>query len=373
MSSPMKSLLFIPDISGFTNYVKHTEINHSRHIIAELLELIIDSNDLDLTVSEIEGDAVLFYKTGDLPTVQALLEQSKKMFVAFHNHLKSYQAARICQCGACTSASGLSLKIIVHFGEIELIKVKNHTKPYGQDVILVHRLLKNSIDINEYVLLTDTVDPAKEGMDAYRQTNSWVKVIPGSSHDENLGTLSFDYIPLSGLYSLVSESPPVPQGLKNNHPISKEILLDKPSDEVFEIITNFDYRLLWNKDISNLSYDLEKVNRVGSRHRCFIGSKEAEFETVTNYFGPDKQVYGENFINPPIVKRITFYYIMAAENDQTRLTLNLHYENQPIYGWLLEPFFRMILQKQMTKVAAALVKVCEEVSLEPAGPDVSRN
>ncbi|MFC2085655.1 hypothetical protein ACFLRO_00420 [Bacteroidota bacterium] len=31
-------LLFVPDISGFTQFVKATEISHSRHIIQELLE-----------------------------------------------------------------------------------------------------------------------------------------------------------------------------------------------------------------------------------------------------------------------------------------------------------------------------------------------
>lgn len=55
--------LFIPDISGFTSFVSATEINHSRHIIAELLEITINSDGCGMQVSEIEGDAVLFCKT----------------------------------------------------------------------------------------------------------------------------------------------------------------------------------------------------------------------------------------------------------------------------------------------------------------------
>ena len=58
-------LIFIPDISGFTRFVNQTEIEHSRYIIEELLETIINSNQLGLKVSEIEGDAILFYKFGD--------------------------------------------------------------------------------------------------------------------------------------------------------------------------------------------------------------------------------------------------------------------------------------------------------------------
>ena len=36
------ALLFIPDISGFTKFVGENEIQHSRHIIEELQEVLID-------------------------------------------------------------------------------------------------------------------------------------------------------------------------------------------------------------------------------------------------------------------------------------------------------------------------------------------
>ena len=57
-----KGLLFIPDISGFTRFVNETEIEHSRLIIQELLETLINTNEIGLEISEIEGDAILFYK-----------------------------------------------------------------------------------------------------------------------------------------------------------------------------------------------------------------------------------------------------------------------------------------------------------------------
>ena len=57
-----RGLLFIPDISGFTRFVTETEIGHSRLIIQELLEVLINANESGLEVSEIEGDAILFYK-----------------------------------------------------------------------------------------------------------------------------------------------------------------------------------------------------------------------------------------------------------------------------------------------------------------------
>ena len=62
-----QSLIFIPDISGFTKFVTETEITHSQHIISELINAIIIENSLNLKISEIEGDAVLFYRIGKPP------------------------------------------------------------------------------------------------------------------------------------------------------------------------------------------------------------------------------------------------------------------------------------------------------------------
>src|SRR5215207_9479083 len=98
-----KGLLFIPDISGFTRFINETEIDHSRLIIQELLELLINANQLGLEVSEIEGDAILFYKFGDPPPMDELYRQVENMFCAFHRQLVAYNYRKFCQCKACTS------------------------------------------------------------------------------------------------------------------------------------------------------------------------------------------------------------------------------------------------------------------------------
>ena len=126
------SFLFIPDISGFTRFVNTTEISHSQHIISELLELIIDSDELGLEVSEVEGDAVMFFGKGSVPSPEAIMDQVKKTFIKFHEHLSLYETQRICQCGACSTASELSLKFVAHCGQMQIITVKGGEKPYGQ-------------------------------------------------------------------------------------------------------------------------------------------------------------------------------------------------------------------------------------------------
>jgi hypothetical protein len=40
-----RGLIFIPDISGFTRFVNEVEIEHSRLIIQELLEILVDAQE----------------------------------------------------------------------------------------------------------------------------------------------------------------------------------------------------------------------------------------------------------------------------------------------------------------------------------------
>src|SRR5688572_11767911 len=98
-----RGLIFIPDISGFSRFVAETEIEHSRQIIQELLETLINANDSGLEISEVEGDAILFYRFGDPPDLREVSRQVERMFRAFHSNLIAYDLCKYCQCHACVS------------------------------------------------------------------------------------------------------------------------------------------------------------------------------------------------------------------------------------------------------------------------------
>src|SRR5687768_5005847 len=152
-----RGLLFIPDISGFTRFVNKVDIEHGRMIIQELLEILVNANQIGLTISEIEGDAILFYKYGDSPDMETLYKQVEKMFTDFHKSLLAYDMTKYCQCTACSSAIDLTLKVITHYGEFADYKVQEFKKLIGKDVIVAHQLLKNDIDQHEYWLATDNL------------------------------------------------------------------------------------------------------------------------------------------------------------------------------------------------------------------------
>ncbi len=53
---PTEGPLVIGDISGYTEFVSKTEIDHSLAILQELLECMVKSVSGSLEVSQVEGD-----------------------------------------------------------------------------------------------------------------------------------------------------------------------------------------------------------------------------------------------------------------------------------------------------------------------------
>jgi hypothetical protein len=61
----------------------------------------------------------------------------------------------LCPCDSCTQTRDLKLKFVAHVGEVATQTIKRRRKLIGMDVIFVHRLLKNPVQVPEYVLLSE--------------------------------------------------------------------------------------------------------------------------------------------------------------------------------------------------------------------------
>jgi hypothetical protein len=154
-----RALLLIADIGGYTEYMRthrmslaHAEVNTAR-----LLEAVIDAAS-DFELIEIEGDAAFLSRQADTldadATAAAMTRAVAGMHRAFHRE-RQYVASNLCPCDACEQANNLKLKFVAHVGEVATQTIRDRRKLVGIDVILVHRLLKNSVQAPEYVLLSE--------------------------------------------------------------------------------------------------------------------------------------------------------------------------------------------------------------------------
>lgn len=153
-----RALLVIADIGGYTRFMKVHRINlaHAQYVVARLLEAVIDGAGRKLKLAKLEGDAAFFYANAPVDA-----EDAKRAFVeirkSFLRRRDELTINRLCSCDGCTQAGDLKLKFVAHEGEVAFQKVKRYTELAGVDVILVHRLLKNSVPVSEYVLMSDAL------------------------------------------------------------------------------------------------------------------------------------------------------------------------------------------------------------------------
>lgn len=357
MTKANSTLLFIPDISGFTEFVNKTEISHSRHIISELLELIINSDKNGMSVSEIEGDAVLFFKD-EVPSVSDLIEQCQFTFKNFHSHLQRYDTERICRCGACETASKLSLKFIVHAGNVEKINIKEHHKLHGKDVILAHRLLKNSIDLSEYILISDNLNANQKSIT--NTTKDWIQLLHGKATYDNLDDINYTYIPLKSLHEQLPDSSAITFPGLSQEKIIFENTINAPVDVVYENFTNFEKRMEWNEDIKDIIMHGKSLNKTGSLHTCLVGPYSLDIESIGRLENQDRIIYGERLNKFKGLRDIVSIFTFEKKGDQTHIIAEVDYKIKSFLGKLLKPMVRKMLQKQTEDGLIKLKKVSEE-------------
>lgn len=155
----MRGHLVIADISGYTQFLTSSELDHANGIIGELLNAIIKTIQAPLTVSSIEGDAVFMY--GAMPDEvngQTVLESVELLYCSFAGVLETMTLNTTCRCNACANINTLGLKIVMHCGEFIKTEIGGRETLSGPDVILAHRLLKNTVrettGISDYMFVT---------------------------------------------------------------------------------------------------------------------------------------------------------------------------------------------------------------------------
>src|SRR6266511_629380 len=138
--------LVLADISGYTSFVAQTEIEHADFALSHLLETIVESLSIQLTISKLEGDAVFAYvEESKLQEGKSLLELIDLTYLAFRDMALALYEQANCPCRACKSVPSLDLKFILHHGDFIVQQVAGIKDLLGTDVNLIHRLAKNHV------------------------------------------------------------------------------------------------------------------------------------------------------------------------------------------------------------------------------------
>ena len=109
-----------------------------------------------------------------------LQDAIESAYFTFRKRLRNIEQATSCTCKACHGMQQLDLKFVCHHGEFIRQRMAGRDELAGRDVILVHRLLKNTVNErlgdHAYALFSDAciramgIDPAAQGLVAHEET-----------------------------------------------------------------------------------------------------------------------------------------------------------------------------------------------------------
>jgi hypothetical protein len=307
--------ILIPDISGFTEFMTSTELGHSAHAIHILIDSIIDAVGDEYEVAEVEGDAILLIRKGSAPSQKDIVDICLKMFNAFHFRRKWMQQHTICPCGACQAIINLSLKFVAHHGPLAEMKVGRFVKHSGTDMIVAHRLLKNRIDSNEYLLMTEKLVQAVGPLEQTEM--DWAR---SSEEYASIGKVDYRFTLLNEAKKNVPEPPALENSYHSDNSSYTETVIAANFLDVYMVIMNIPGRPEWIHGLQSISQDGPDAY-IGSTHRCKFDDFETVISPLRMIASDEGIVYAERCrIEEMNLSLIYEYVFRKTDDDKCRLS-----------------------------------------------------
>jgi uncharacterized protein YndB with AHSA1/START domain len=268
-SGLQEGALVLADISGYSKFIAQTEVEHSWSILHELLDTMVRSLQGRMDVSQVEGDAILFISGLSTPDVIKSLEVT---FVAFHRRLRDMQAVTTCPCNACANIGILKLKFVVHHGKFSRQRLGAVEQLHGTDVIVAHRLLKNTIPSKEYLLVTDSV--------LQRLPDETKRLFQPHTEEFDLGAISGGYREIATLWE-EAQATERKRVAPEEALVNSEVTVDAPVDLVYTLMLEpaVMQRYLFSDDVEVIPGARGK--NLGSEFHCHHGGSVVSMRVVS--------------------------------------------------------------------------------------------
>lgn len=240
-----RGCLLIADISGYTDYVVSSPLEYAEDVVASLTADVVQRLEPLFQINKLEGDAAFGYALDGELDASMLLDSIEECYFGFRRRLRGIEHSTNCSCNACAKAPDLDLKFVVHHGEFIRRRSARGEELTGHDVILVHRLLKNTaaheLGLHGYALCSDACVEAF-GIDAVS-----LGLSPHSETYADVGDVRAWVIDLEKRWHTESERQRVFVA-EADAGFSVRVDLRVPVAVAWEYLTSPEKRLLWQVD-----------------------------------------------------------------------------------------------------------------------------
>jgi hypothetical protein len=339
--------LLISDISGYTEFLVKSELQHAKEILDTLLRTGVMSIRPPIKVLNTRGDAVLaFVSAEDFLQPQSLLESIESIYFDYRRQLDQMIFNTTCTCKACANMAGLDLKLFLHYGEYIEQTINGAVELQGADVILANRLMKNHVKeetgLGAYGLITEA---AVEAMGAEALVDD---MINHRETYEHFGEVAMCIWDLPAEWDQMRD--------KRRAAISfVDAWVAESTTTAAAPWMAWDYAT--DAEQKRRYYDMISVTRVdeapgrvgvGSKYHCRHDMGDVTF-TITDWNPPSHFVSDEIAFGIPI--QFTMQILPAGEGSQIRI---MYDEPRDGNKDELEPMFREAAQDALRRLAGLL-------------------
>ena len=321
MNDPENACLVIADISGYTDYLAGVELDHAQDVLADLMNVVVDGLRPPFSLAKLEGDAAFVFAASSALDGSAVQDSIESTYFAFRRRLRDINQATTCECNACTLIPRLDLKFVAHDGQIVRHTVAGREELVGRDVILVHRLLKNSADKelggHSYALYTDAI---VDGLNIPAEAQGLTR------HNESIDIIGDVSVWLRDLELTwqEAEASHTNRVSAEDAAMSLSFELDAPRTIVWDYLTSPRHRPLWLVGVDEVRETTrDKIRRgAGTTNHCMHG-KDIKLEEILDWQANVEMTARVTFPDPRLPQAIKTDVLADLPDNRTKLEIRL--------------------------------------------------
>ena len=364
--------LVIADIAGYSGYLAGVELDHAQDILADLVDTIVDALRPPFKLAKLEGDAAFVYQLAATVDGPGLRDVIESCYFAFQRRIRDISQATVCECNACVRIPRLDLKFVAHHGLVAFQRMAGMEELVGNDVVLVHRLLKNRVSEEHgstaYALYTDALvremgldDPTEAGMHEHRETFESVGEIVAWATD--LGA-AWEAEQLRDRTKVTDEDALFVIAMPSAVP--REVL--------WEWTTSPALRIRWTTGLSEVVEDTVAGRRgVGTVNHCAHG-KDLSIEEVIDWVPPVYETKRITMVGTGLPSITTTMELIARSPDQTDLVWRMarpsSAKDQRALAAMEDQLRQVLMHDGAVLIELAAADAMERAAGRAAEPDV---
>jgi uncharacterized protein YndB with AHSA1/START domain len=322
MQKPETGYLLIADITGYTRFLKDSELEHARGILEQLFSALLAKLRSPFALSNIQGDAILAHaRAGHVSDGRHVLDMVESLYCGFADALETMLHNTTCTCAACSNIAKLDLKLFVHFGSYVEQSIAGRQELGGPDVILIHRLLKNSISsatgIRAYAAFTEAAASAT-GLAEY-----FGHAVRHQEKDETFGEIPLRVLDMRPVWEAHRERSVIVIG-EHDARVCEDVSADLaiPPDRVWYYLTDPNMRGAWVPNVTSFTRIGADRGRatVGTVDHCAHGDGTKLVFTVIDWRPHDHITY---HLQLPMGGALPYTIFIAPTAEGCRVTVRV--------------------------------------------------